>query len=97
MCVCVCVCVLPLQELDVLHEGVHVHDGGGQRRGAVLQQSDPPPGEGRDHAQQDDHLSRHQGLHGALQAAHHDLVQGETGDGGWGMSVVGDRVCVCVT
>lgn len=82
------------QERHLLHEGVHVHDGGGERRGQMLQQQHPSPGEGGDHPQQDDHLPRHRGLPGAVQAAADDLVQGAAlGDAGKVASVP----CVCVT
>lgn len=64
------------QERYVLHESVHVDDGGGERRRQVLQQQNPPPGESGDNPQQNDHLPRHRGLPGAVQAAADDLVQG---------------------
>lgn len=64
------------QECHILHESVHVNDGGGERRRQMFQQQNPPPGESGDNPQQNDHLSWHRGLPGAIQAAADDLVQG---------------------
>lgn len=66
-----------LQELDVLHEGVHVAHGGGERHRPVLQLQNEVLWEGWTKQKQKHQLPRDWGLHTAGSGARDCVVQGK--------------------